>query len=305
MLHFPVAILLIVTLALIEMRGWSWVARAEEAFVVITVGGLVAFVGSAILLGRLTSATFTPFVPHSVGGLLVGANIAFFAYSGFNTITTLTPDVQEGEKTVPKAILAALAMSSLLYSVVVLSLLVALHWSGYGMTANPLALALSAVNAPTAVSLFVAFSAITATVTVTLSLLVAGSRVAKQMGEDDVLPRLFGKGSRVPTIVIAGIMIAALGLGNVGSIALVANFGVIFSYLLSGVEVIVVRRRLMKRQFVSPGFPYLQVCSLTLSTIMLVSLGEHSLMVGVVTLVVGLILHGVFREVTMRPHAAT
>jgi APA family basic amino acid/polyamine antiporter len=133
----------------------------------------------------------------------------------------------------------------------------------------------------------------------------AGSRVAKQMGDDGSLPMRFGESAGIPTIVILGIMIASLGLGTVGSITLVANFGVIFSYMLSEVEAIIVRRRLMKSQFVSLGFQYLQIFSLMLSTIMVVSLGEKSLIVGIATLLIGLIIHILLNEFKQNTNLST
>jgi APA family basic amino acid/polyamine antiporter len=88
-------------------------------------------------------------------------------------------------------------------------------------------------------------------------------------------------------------MIASLGLGNVGAIALVANFGVIFSYMLSGIEVAVTRKegRNAPGSFLSPGYPYTQVFSVVLSAIMLLTLGFQSLIVGTATLIVGLLVH--------------
>jgi APA family basic amino acid/polyamine antiporter len=235
----------------------------------------------------------------------VAANIAFFAYSGFNTIATLTPDVSDGDKIVPKAIIFSLITSSMLYVIVVFSMLLALNWSSYGTVANPLSLALSAIGAPAPVSLVVAFSALTATLTVTLSLIVAGSRIAKQMGDDGSLPRFLGKGSWIPTIVVAGIMIASLGLGNVRDIALVANFGIIFSYMLSGLEVIITRRRSIKGRFLSHGYPLFQIFSLILSMIMLFSLGNQSLMAGIATLIIGLVIHVILNELKKSINSST
>ena len=145
-------------------------ARAEEVFVVINIIGLATFVGAVLILGRFTSQNFVPLFPHGGEGLLTAASIAFFAYSGFNTIATLTPDVENGDRTVPRAIVLSLIVSTLLYVLVVASMLVALNWSDYGVASNPLSLALSSIKAPAPVILVVAFSALTATLTVTLSL---------------------------------------------------------------------------------------------------------------------------------------
>jgi APA family basic amino acid/polyamine antiporter len=252
--YFPLAALLVVVLSFVEVKGIRLAAEAEQVLVAINLVGLGLFVAAAIALGRYSPSNFVPVFPKGVVGIFEAAAIAFFAYSGFNTIATLTPDVRDGEKTVPRAIIFSLIVSTLLYILVVSSMLFALNWQAYGQSSNPLSLTMSAVKAPLLISYAVAFSALTATLTVTLSLIIAGSRTTKRMGEDDMLPRFLGKNSKIPTIVIAAIMISSLSLRNVGSIALVANFGVIFSYMLSGIEVAVTRRRGVKGKFVSGGY---------------------------------------------------
>ena len=292
-LYFPLAVILIIALAFIEVRGLRFAARAEEGLVAVNLVGLGLFIVSVLFLGKYSQNNFVPLFPHGAGGVMEAAVIAFFAYSGFNTISTLTPDVENGETTVPRAIIFSLIISTLLYVVVVFSMLYALNWNSYGSASNPLSLALSAVRVPLPVSLVVDFTALTATLTVTLSLIIAGSRTTKQMGEDGLLPPILGKGSKFPTFAIVAIMIASLALGNVKSIALVASFGVIFSYMLSGIEVAVARKRGFQGKFLSPGYPYVQAFSVALSGIMLLSLGYQSLTAGALTLVVGLVIHAV------------
>lgn len=289
--YFPLAALLILVLSYVEVKGIRLAAEAEQGLVVINLVGLGLLVTTAITLGEYFPSKFLPVFPKGITGVFEAAAIAFFAYSGFNTIATLTPDVREGEKTVPRAIIFSLVVSTLLYVLVVFSMLYALNWEAYGVTSNPLSLTLSAVHAPAPVSYAVAFSALTATLTVTLSLIIAGARTTKRMGEDDLLPRFLGKNSKIPTIVVAAIMIASLSLGNVGSIALVATFGVVFSYMLSGIEVAVIRKKGNRGEFLSPGYPYTQIFSVVLSAIMLLTLGFQSLAVGTATLIVGLLVH--------------
>ncbi|MDG6928822.1 MAG: amino acid permease [Nitrososphaerota archaeon] len=295
-LYYPLAALLIIVLSCVEARGLRVAARAEQGLVVFNLFGLLLFVAGVLLYSRPTGATFVPLLPHGGGGLLLAANIAFFAYSGFNTIATLTPDVERGETVVPRAIVFSLAASTLFYLVVVATMLVPVPWNSYGTASNPLAIALAASHAPGAVLTLVNLSALTATFTVTLSLIIAGSRTTKQMAADGMLPGLLGHGSWVPTAVVAAIMVASLGLGNVETIALVANFGVIFSYMLSGVEVAVARKRKVAGKFSSPGFPYVQAISVGLSVLMLVSLGARSLEFATLTLVLGLLAHLMHRE---------
>jgi len=100
----------------------------------------------------------------------------------------------------------SLLMSTILYILVVFSMLYALNWSKYGTASNPISLALSAVKAPGPVSALVDAAALTATLTVTLSLIIAGARTTKQMGKDGMLPEFLGMGSKVPTFVIAAVI---------------------------------------------------------------------------------------------------
>ncbi len=288
------AVLLIVFLALVEVRGIRLASELEVGLVIVKIIGLAIFLAAVFALARYTSANFTPAFPSGALGVLMAANIAFFAYSGFNTIATLTPDVEKGERVVPRAIIASIVVSTVLYVLVVFGLLLALDWRSYGVASNPLSLALANIQAPSAVSYSVDAAALAATFAVTLSLIIAGARTTKQMGEDKLLPTVLGHGSKMPGLLIAVIMIASLSLGNVETIALVANFGIVFSYMLTGIQVAISRRRSSVTQFQSPGYPYVQIFSVLLSTLMLLVLGAQSLMLGAATLVTGLIVHSVY-----------
>jgi basic amino acid/polyamine antiporter, APA family len=113
------------------------------------------------------------------------------------------------------------------------------------------------------------------------------------MGEDGLLPRALGRGSKLPGTLVSVVMIASLGLGNVQTIALVANFGVVLSYMLTGLQVVIARRRALRSSFTSPLYPYIQIGSVALSAVFLFSLGFLSLALGTVTLAGGLLFYQV------------
>ncbi|MCL5068160.1 MAG: APC family permease, partial [Thaumarchaeota archaeon] len=207
-MYFPIAALLILVLCYVEIRGIKAASRAEEGLVIVKLIGLSLFVAAVFALGAYSSNNFSPIFPHGGLGVLEAANIAFFAYSGFNTIATLTPDVEKGERTVPRAIIFSIIVSTMLYVLVIFSMLFALNWRSFGSASNPLSLALVSIRAPPAISLAVDFAALAATFAVTLSLIIAGARTTKQMAKDKLLPNFFGKGSKIPAVVVAGIMIA-------------------------------------------------------------------------------------------------
>jgi APA family basic amino acid/polyamine antiporter len=292
--YYPAAALLILALTYVEIRGIRLASEMEVGLVVVKIVGLVVFLVAVFALAKFTPGNFEPLFPTGGLGVIVAANIAFFAYSGFNTVATLTPDVEDGERTVPRAIIMSIAISTILYVLVVFALLMAISWTGYGSASDPLSVALGSLRTPLIVSQAVDVAALAATFAVTLSMIIAGARTAKQMGEDNLLPRWLGAGSKAPAVVVAGVMLASLGLGNVQSIALVANFGIVFSYMLTGVQVAIARKQTGVPKFSSPGYPSVQAFSVVLSAAMLIGLGAQSLLVGTLTLVAGLLVHSVY-----------
>ncbi len=296
--YYPTALLLILFLALVEVRGIRLASELEVGLVIVKIIGLAIFLGAVFELAKYTPTNFAPIFPSGTLGVLMAANIAFFAYSGFNTIATLTPDVDNGEKTVPRAIIMSIIISTTLYVLVVFGLLLALDWRSYGVTSNPLSLALASIQAPSVVSYAVDVAALAATFAVTLSLIIAGARTTKQMGTDRLLPATFGHGSKTPGLLVAAIMMASLALGNVETIALVANFGIVFSYMLTGIQVAISRKRSINTQFRSPGYPAIQIFSVLLSAVMLLVLGTQSLMLGAATLVMGLLVHSIYTHLS-------
>ncbi len=299
-LAIPLAILLIVVVAAVDYAGLRLVAAVEQYLVLLTVGGLVLFIVVSFVYGSWTPTRFTPIAPLGPLSIVGAASLAFFAYSGFNTIATLTPEVEDGARNVPRAILIALSLSTVLYLLVVAGMLALMPWSSYTITADPLSNALAYAGAPSAVGAAIALVAVVATVTVTLSLLVAGSRTLLQMSEDRMLPRwlggLSGDSPRRSVFVIALATIGSLFLGNLAYIALASNFGVIFSYALTGLAVVVLRRRHVRGVFSSPLYPWVQGLSLVLSGVVLAALGSQALYFGALFILSGVVGYALLVE---------
>ncbi len=299
-LLIPLAILLILAVAAVDYAGLRLVAAVEQYLVFLTVGGLVLFVAVSFAYGSWTPARFTPIAPSGPLSIVGAASLAFFAYSGFNTIATLTPEVEDGPRNVPRAILIALSVSTVLYLLVVAGMLALMPWSSYGVTADPLSNALSYVGAPAPIGAAIAVVAVVATVTVTLSLLVAGSRTFLQMSEDRMLPRWIGglprDSPRRSVVVIALAAIGSLFLGNLAYIALASNFGVIFSYALTGLAVIILRRRRVQGLFSSPLYPWVHAASLVLSGVVVAALGNNALYFGSLFILTGVVAYALLVE---------
>lgn len=300
------SITLLIAVALVDYMGLKLVAVIEQYLVFLTAGGLALFIVVSLFYGSWTTSRFTPVVPLGAGSIVAAAALAFFAYSGFNTIATLTPEVEDGPRNVPRAILIALAVSTVLYLLVVAGMLALMPWQAYGITADPLSNALMYAHAPGFVTAIIAIVAIIATVTVTLSLTIAGSRTLLQMSEDGMLPRwiggLGGDSPRRSVLLMALAAVGSLFLGNLAYIALASNFGVIFSYALTGLAVVILRRRRVAGVFASPWYPWVQVLSILLSIVVMAALGDQALYFGALFLLTGIVAYALLVE-ARRDHA--
>lgn len=294
------AAIVIAVAALIDYHGINTVAKVEHILVFITIGGLILFILISVFYGHWTIPRFTPFVPSKPMEIIEAASLAFFAYSGFNTIATLGPETENPEKSIPFAILVALAVSTILYIIIIFGMLALMPYRDYGITGNPLFDALVFAKAPVAVEYAINIVAIIATFTVTVSLIVAGSRTLLQMSQDRLLPRwIQGREKDSPrraTLLIAGLAIVSLFIGNVQVIALASNFGVIFSYALTGLAVVILRKRNVRGKFRSPLYPFVQILSIALSAVIMFALGERAFYIGTITILVGFMLYFAEKE---------
>lgn len=299
-----VSVVFIGFITAVDYAGVKIVARLEQILVFLTVAGLVIFIGISFLYGSWVPSRFTPIFPHGPLSVIEAASLAFFAYSGFNTIATLTPEVDDGRRNVPRAIMVSLVLSSVLYILVVIGMLALMPWNMYGESADPLVYALNYSHSPLFISYAVSVIALIATVTVTLSLIVAGSRTLLQMSEDHLFPRwIEGSGGDSPKrgVIIIGVLAAiSLFLGNLQYVALASNFGVIFSYSLTGVAVIILRKRKVPGLFSVPLYPYFPVVSVVLSLVIMLTLGSQALYLGTVMIISGIIVYSFHRSEVKR-----
>ncbi len=295
-----ISIIMILAVTVIDYVGLKLVAKIEQVLVFITVGGLIIFIIISVFYGSWSTVRFTPLLPKGPMSIVESASLAFFAYSGFNTIATLTPEVKDGAKNVPKAIIIALLTSTVLYILVVVGMLALMPWQYYGITADPLANALTYVHASPVIELIISIVAVLATVTVTISLIVAGSRTLLQMSEDGMFPKwiggISGDSPKRAVLIIGAITVFSLFLGNLKYIALASNFGVIFSYSLTGLAVMVIRKRKVKGPFHSPLYPAVQILSIILSALIMFALGTQALYLGMILITIGIILYALHKE---------
>ncbi len=303
------AIAIIAILSLVNMLGVKKAAQTDLGLVTIKIGILLAFVAFAVFFvlsrpGSVPSLSFST-SGGALGGIFAASVVVFFAYSGFQAISTITDRIKGGSAGYVKAIMSAVAISIVVYVLVVLAMLMIIPQSAYAklLTADPLAYVLGQAHAPSWLLLLTDLGALVATASATIAMILTSSRSLYQMSEDHLLPGFFRKYNKKNDTAENGIIVSAvIGIvmlfsGNIYIIASIANFGLIFNYIMIGFDVAHFRRLGVKSPFRMPLYPYLTIISMALLIAFFAGLDRAVLAIGVALMILILIAYYSLREI--------
>lgn len=291
-----VAIALPMLLMLINLKGISEASIITNVLVGLKIVALLFFiiVGGFFLFFKADFSNYYPFFPHGIGGILSGASIIFFAFVGFDTVGVLAEEVKNPSKNVPKAIILAFLISTLLYigvSVVAIGLL---NWKLLGISNAPLEAALRVATDNVFLVKFISISAIFATASVVMTSILGGSRGLFAMARQGVIPGVFAGISKrgVPTfaVMITGVAIALIALlGNIGWIASVFNFGILMTYLFINLSIVRLRQKMpdANRTFKVPFYPFSPILGVMSCIILLFYLNKNAIIFGGTWVLIG------------------
>ncbi len=295
------AIALIVVLHVVNLLGVQKAAEADFYLVTIKVAVLVYFVVFALVVSKVNLSHFT--VPKDVGyGFLESMQGIIFAYSGFQSVSTIAPDVKGGGKGAARAIVYSVLISFVLYVLVTVSLMSLAPASSFTEAADPLSFALSYAHAPDYVYLVIDLGALMATTSATLATILTSANVIYQISADGLLPKFFAKYDKKRDVPVTGVLvtlavsIVTLFAGNVYVIASISNFGLLFTYLMTSLAIFKLRRQGVVGSFKTPGYPYLPFISLVGLLIVFVGMPREALLIGLITTLILLMVYAIVRE---------
>ena len=236
------AIVLAITWLL--LMGVRESARANNIMVAVKLVVLALF----IVMGaqHINTANYQPFAPNGFKGIHQGAAIVFFAYIGFDAISTAAEETKNPQRNLPIGILGGLAICTLIYIIVGAVLTGMVPYSELGKQADPLSFALTATGL-TAISKIVALGAVFSMMAVLLVFQYGQPRIFFAMARDGLLPRWAARVSgkhRVPhvTTLITGIFVATWALiGDANETYDLTNIGTLFAFVLVCAGVMVLR----------------------------------------------------------------
>jgi len=249
------AIVIIAVVAGLLMLGTRESARINTALVVLKIVTLTLFV--AFSLPYFDAANLHPFAPLGYGssagaggvkyGMMGAAAIIFFAFYGFDAISTAAEEAKNPDRDLAIGIVGSMVACTIIYLVVAAAAVGALHYSKFSNSPEPLALILRGIGQDT-VAAIVAAAAVIALPTVILGFLYGQSRIFLVMARDGFLPaslaRVSVRGTPARITAVTAVLVSILAaLTPLDVIASLANAGTLCAFIAVAVCVLVLRRR--------------------------------------------------------------
>jgi len=257
------ALVIVLLISAVLYVGISESARLNSAIVAIKL--VVVAVVIAVGVFFVKPANWSPFAPFGWSGTMKSAAVIFFAYIGFDAVSTAAEEVVDPKRDLPLGILGSLFICTLLYILVTAVLTGMVPYQVIDMSA-PLASAFAA-RGLNAISGLISLGAVAGLTSVLLVLLLGQSRIFFAMSRDGLLPAAFSRvhprfrTPYVPTI-LTGIAVAiAASLLPIEEIAELANIGTLFAFVLVclGVWILRVAEPEMRRPFTTPLVPLVPI----------------------------------------------
>lgn len=225
------------------LRGARETSTANNVMVVIKLLALALFIG--VGLTGLDSANYTPFAPNGFTGIHQGAAIVFFAYIGFDAISTAAEETRDPQRNLPIGILGGLAICTVIYVVVGFVLTGLVPYQELAV-ADPLARALELAGF-SQVGWIVALGAAVSMAAVLLVFQYGQPRIFFAMARDGLLPRWLARvdaRTRIPyvtTLITGGLVAVASLVGDAAETYDLTNIGTLFAFALVCAGVLVLR----------------------------------------------------------------
>lgn len=247
------------------IKGVKHTAKMTAWFVVIKLAVIAMFI--AIGMWHVDTAHYEPFMPFGWSGVLTGAAVVFFAYIGFDAVSTLPEECKNPKRDMPIGIIGSLIVCATLYIAVAAIMTGAVSYTLFDPSlpsgAAPMATVLNEIQAPWWASPLVSLGAIAGISSVLIVLLFGQSRVMMSMSRDGLISPIFSKihpkfQTPMWSIVIWGVLAAlTAGFLPIGALAELTSIGTLAAFVLCCVGVIVLRRTepTRERKFRCPRAP--------------------------------------------------
>ncbi len=252
-------------------------ARFNNVIVVLKVLTIVFFIFVGVKFVK--PANWHPFFPGGLHGVWTGASLIFFAYIGFDAISTAAEECKNPGRDMPRGIIGSLVICTILYIGSALVLTGMIPFRMLEGVADPLAAALHYVNQDWAAGVL-AFGAVVAMTAVLLVFQLGQPRILMSMSRDGLLGPWFGKlhpRYRTPhyTTILTGVFVAVCAaVANIDEIVQLTNIGTLFAFILVAIGILILRKREPERErkFRVPFVPLTPLLGIAMCVVLMAGL---------------------------------
>jgi len=284
-INFP-AIFIIAVMATLLVIGIKESAKFNNIIVLIKVFVILLFIGFGI--SHIDVQNWQPFIPENTGvwgqfgwsGILTGAGVVFFAYIGFDAVSTASQEAINPKRDMPIGILVSLAVCTVLYIAVSLTMTGIVNYKELNVAA-PIAVAIdSAGKSLLWLRPIIKVGAIAGLSSVVLVLLMGQSRVFFTMASDGLLWESFAKTHskfktpHITTIVTACFAAFFAGVFPIGLLGELVSIGTLLAFIIVSIGVIILRKSEpdAKRGFRTPWVPLVPILGAIICFVQMISL---------------------------------
>ena len=284
-LNLP-AMFIVAAITLLLLIGIRESAKFNNLMVIIKVFVILLFIGIGAFF--ITKANWIPFIPENTGewghygwsGILRGAAVIFFAYIGFDAVSTAAQEAKNPQRDMPIGILGSLGISTVLYILVAIVLTGIVSYTFLNVS-DPIAVGVDAMGA----GLFwlrpiIKIAAIAGLSSVILVLLMGQPRIFYSMSKDGLLPPIFSKihpRFKTPyasTLITGSIALILAGILPINILGELVSIGTLLAFAIVCIGVIILRikRPDIKRSFKTPFSPFVPILGAGICILQMLSL---------------------------------
>jgi basic amino acid/polyamine antiporter, APA family len=292
-INFP-ALIIVLIVTIVLVYGIRESARANTTIVIIKVAVVVFFIAFGAFMVNPTN--WHPFMPTGFGGVMSGAAIVFFAYIGFDAVSTTAEETRNPQRDMPIGMIASLIICTVLYVLMSGVLTGIKKYSVY--LGDSAAVATAFASKPWAQAL-VSAGALAGMTSVLLVFQLGQPRIFMAMARDGLLPGYFARihtRFRTPyiTTIWTGIVVGGVAmLTDIGSLSDLTNIGTLFAFVLVCIGVLILRRkeRARPRPFRVPLVPLFPIVGVIMCVALMFSLPLETWLRFFVWLAIGLLIY--------------
>jgi basic amino acid/polyamine antiporter, APA family len=294
------AVIITVLVTTLLVIGIKESATVNNVVVVIKVGVVMMVIAAGVVF--FNRRNFVPFIPQNTGtfgeygisGIFRGAAVIFFAYIGFDAVSTSAQEAKDPQRDMPVGIIGSLAICTILYVLVSAAMISLVPYQEMRNQPAPLVIAVeaaerSAAGTPWAgpmsvLRILVTLGALAGLTSVMLVMMMAQPRIFLAMARDGLLPPFAARihpRFRTPhiTTMLTGIAVGvASGFSTIGVLGALVNIGTLLAFVIVAIGIIFMRRREpdAPRPFKVPLVPWLPAFSAVISLVLMASLPWES-----------------------------